>query len=111
MAVSLLWVVVAPVYAHGLALLGRALMPVLEAVPDTRYVVQGGRLLASRTIWLPKQKRMAQFNMPLWDPATHCGVPLLAALILRRQSGDGAGGRLPSAWGCSRSRRSRWSWS
>ena len=30
MAVSLLWVVGAPVYARGLALVGRALIPVLE---------------------------------------------------------------------------------
>jgi len=81
-AVSLLWVVVAPVYARGLALIGRALMPVLEAAPDTQYVVQGGRLLASRTRWLPQQQRRVQYTRSLWKPALHYDVPLLAALIL-----------------------------
>jgi hypothetical protein len=70
------------VYARGLALVGRALRPVLEAAPDTQYVVEGGRLLASRTLWLPKQQRMGRFYFPLWVPATHYGVPLLTALIL-----------------------------
>jgi len=78
----LLWVVVAPVDARGLALIGRMLSPVLEAAPDTQYVVEGGRLLANRTVWLQKQKRMAHFKKPLWEPATNYGVPLLAALIL-----------------------------
>lgn len=81
-AVSLLWAVVAPVYAGGLAMLGRALMPGLEAAPDTQYVVEGGRLLARRTLWLPQQQRRVQFKVPLWEPAANYGVPLLAALLL-----------------------------
>ena len=72
----------APVYARGLALIGRALIPVLEAAPDTRYVVEGGRLLAQRPMWLPQQKRITQLNWPLWQPTANYGVPLLAALIL-----------------------------
>ena len=87
MVVSLLWVVVAPVYARGLALIGRALIPVLEAAPDTQYMVEGGRLLASRTLWLPKQQRSVQFNMPLWEPKANYGVPLLGIGIkLSRKS-------------------------
>jgi len=81
-AVSLLWTVVAPVYARSLALIGRALIPVLEAAPDTQYTVESGRLLANRTLWLPKQNRRVEFAMPLWDPAANYGVPLLATLIL-----------------------------
>jgi hypothetical protein len=80
--VSLLWAVVAPAYARGLALIGRVLIPVLEAAPDTQYVVQGGRLLATRTLWLPQQQRRIPYNRSLWKPALHYGVPLLAALIL-----------------------------
>lgn len=54
----------------------------LEAAPNTRYVVEGGRLLAYRPTWLPKQKRMAPLIQPLWLPDANYGVPLLAALIL-----------------------------
>jgi len=70
------------VYVRGLAVIGRALIPVLEASPDTQYTVEGARLLASRTLWLPKQQRNVQFSMPLWDPTGNYGVPLLAALVL-----------------------------
>jgi hypothetical protein len=80
--VSLLWVVVAPVYAQGLVLVGRALIPVLETAPGTRYVVEGGRLLAQRPTWLAKQQRTAPLYWPLWVPTANYGVPLLAALIL-----------------------------
>src|SRR5262245_28844494 len=81
-AVSLLWVLVAPVYASGLALIGRALLPVLAAAPDTQYTVAGGRVLARWTLWLPKEQRRVQVVLVLWHPAEHYGVPLLAALVL-----------------------------
>ena len=74
--------ILAPAYATGLAVVGRALIPALEAAPDTRYAVEGGRLIAHRPIWLPKQKRLAPLVQPLWVPAANYGVPLLAALIL-----------------------------
>jgi SEC-C motif-containing protein len=73
---------VAPVYAVGLKTVARALMPALEATPDTRYEVESGSLIAYRPIWLPKQKRLAPLVQPLWVPAANYGVPLLAALIL-----------------------------
>ena len=82
MAVSLLWVVVAPVYARGLALIARPLIPVLETAPDTRYVVEGGRLLAQRPTWFEKQKRTAPLVWPIWVSTANYGMPLLAALIL-----------------------------
>ena len=82
MAVSLLWAVAAPVYARGLGLIASALIPVLEVAPDTSYVVEGGRLVAQRPMWLPKQKRITQLNWPLWQPNANYGVPLLAGLIL-----------------------------
>jgi len=81
-AVSLLWVAVAPVYARGLGLVAGMLIPVLEAAPDVRYSVEGGRLLAHRPTWLPQQKRTAPLVWPIWVPAANYGVPLLAALIL-----------------------------
>ncbi len=82
MGASLLWVFLAPVYAGGLAMIGRLLIPALEAAPGTRYAVEDGRLLAYRPIWLPRQKRMAPLVQPLWVPAANYGVPLLAALIV-----------------------------
>jgi hypothetical protein len=80
--VSLLWVILAPAYATGLGVVGRALIPVLEAAPDTSYAVEDGSLIARRPIWLPQQRRMAPLVQPLWVPAANYGVPLLAALIL-----------------------------
>ena len=82
MATALLWAVVAPVYASGLALIGRALSPVLEPAPNSRYVVDGARVLVQRPTWLPKQQRMAPLNWPVWLPAANYGPPVLAALIL-----------------------------
>ena len=80
--VSLLWAFGAPVYAAGLAAIGRALIPVLEAAPDTRYAVEGGNVVAYRPVWLPKQQRTAPLVQPLWSASANYGVPLLAALIL-----------------------------
>jgi len=80
--VSLLWAVGAPVYATGLAAIGRALIPFLESAPGTRYAVEGGNVMAYRPIWLPKQQRMVPLVQPLWGASANYGVPLLAALIL-----------------------------
>src|SRR5262245_12768894 len=81
-ATALLWVVVAPLYAHGLALLGAALSPLLESTPDARYVVDGARVLVRRPTWLPKLQRVQPLNWPVWVPAANYGPPLLSALIL-----------------------------
>jgi hypothetical protein len=81
-ATALLWALVAPVYAHGLALIGRGLRPLLESSPDARYVVDGARVLVQRPTWLPKQGRTMPLNWPVWLPAANYGLPLLAALIL-----------------------------
>lgn len=82
MVASLLWAAVAPVYARGLGLIAGALVPVLEASPDTWYSVEGGRLLAHRPMWLPRQQRSAPLVWPIWVAAANYGVPLLVALIL-----------------------------
>ena len=82
MATALLWAIVAPVYASGLALIGRALSPLLEPASETRYVVDGARVLVQRPTWLPKQQRTAPLNWPVWLPAANYGPPLLTALIL-----------------------------
>jgi hypothetical protein len=73
---------VAPVYASGLAMIGRGLAPLLEPVPGTLYVVDGARVMVQRPTWLPKQKRMAPLNWPVWLPAANYGPPVLTALIL-----------------------------
>ena len=82
MATGLLWAIVAPVYANGLALIGRALSALLEPAPGTRYIVDGARVLVQRPTWLPKQQRTAPLNWPVWLPAANYGPPLLTALIL-----------------------------
>ena len=82
MITALAWVAIAPLYAHGLAAIGRALRPVLETTPDTRYVVDGARVLVQRPTWLPRQQRLMPLNWPVWQPAANYGPPLLAALIL-----------------------------
>jgi hypothetical protein len=69
------------VYGAGLAVVGRAFIPALEAAPATRYVVDRGTVAAHRPTWLPQQKRMAPLIQPLWRPAANFGVPLLLALI------------------------------
>jgi hypothetical protein len=81
-AASLAWTLVAPLYAEGLGLICRALAPLLEQSPDTRYVFESGRLLAQRLTWLPKQQRLTTLNWPIWQSAANYGIPLLAALIL-----------------------------
>jgi len=52
---------------------------VLERQPGTRYVVDGGRLLAERPTWFEKEKRTAPLVWPIWVPTANYGVPLLAA--------------------------------
>jgi hypothetical protein len=81
-AASLVWTLVAPVYASGLGLICRALAPLLEESPDTRYVFQDGRLLAQRLTWLPKQQRLTTLNWPIWQSAANYGIPFLVALIV-----------------------------
>jgi len=79
---AVLWAVCAPLYASGLAAIGRALTPLLEPSPDTRYVVDGAQVLVQRPTWLPRQGRMMPLNWPVWVPAANYGPPLLIALIL-----------------------------
>ena len=82
MVTGVLWAGVAPLYARGLSLIGHALSPLLEPAHDTRYVVDGGRVLVQRPTWLPKQQRTMPLNWPVWLPAANYGAPLLTALIL-----------------------------
>jgi SEC-C motif len=77
-----LWALLAPAYANGLALIGRGLRPWLEASPDTRFVVDGAQVLVQRPTWLPRQQRTLPLNWPLWLPEANYGLPLLAALVL-----------------------------
>ena len=86
---SALWILLAPVYATALGIVARALIPVLEASPETRYDVDAnGRLIAHRQVWLPKQNRLAPLEQPLWVPAANYGVPFLAALVLATPGWD-----------------------
>jgi hypothetical protein len=78
---TLLWALVAPAYASGLALIGRAAAPWLEA-PGALYVVEGAQVLVQRPTWLPRQQKTAPLNWPLWLPAANFGPPVLTALIL-----------------------------
>lgn len=90
---ALLWLALAPAYAHLLATLARPLIPVLEATPGTRYRVEGATIVAARRIPLPEQQEVVTVNRRLWDGAADYNVALLAALLLatpgwsRRQLG------------------------
>jgi hypothetical protein len=79
---SLVWAAATPLHARGLGLLARPFIGVVEGDAGTTYSVEGGRLVAHRTVWLPKQKRMAPLTQPLWVGVQSFGLPLLAALLL-----------------------------
>jgi len=64
---ALLWLAVAPAYAFLLATLGKPLIPLLEATPGTRYLVEGSTIVADRRTPLPHQQEVVTFSRKLWD--------------------------------------------
>src|SRR5437899_1452747 len=78
---ALAWLALAPAYAHMLVMLGRPLIPVLEAVPGTRYGVEGASVWATRLIPDPVTRRPVGFKFELWRGYANYDLILLAALI------------------------------
>jgi hypothetical protein len=79
---ALLWLTIAPAYAFLLATLGKPLIPLLEATPGTRYLVEGSTIVAARRIPVPQQREVVTFSRKLWDGAADYNVALLVALLL-----------------------------
>jgi hypothetical protein len=79
---ALLWLALAPVYAHLLASVARPLIPILEATPGTRYRVEGLTIVAARRIPLPEKQEVVTIQRTLWDGAADYNVAPLAALLL-----------------------------
>lgn len=78
---ALLWLAIAPLYAHLLATVGRSMIPVLEGTPGTRYLVNGSLIVAVRPISLPAQEATT-IRRRLWAATSDYNVALLAALVL-----------------------------
>lgn len=79
---ALLWLALAPVYAHLLAGLARPLMPLLESAPDTRYLVEGTAVVAERPFRRRAPNAVDAIRQPLRDTVGQYPPALLAALIL-----------------------------
>lgn len=71
----------APVYAHLLLLVGRPLIPVLEAVAGSTYAVQGASVWATRLVPDPATQRLVTFKFQLWRGHANYDLILLAALL------------------------------
>jgi hypothetical protein len=79
---SLVWFVIAPAYAEGLAVAARLLLPSLERTPGTRYAVAGSQVRAYRPVWLPNENRSRDRVDTLWAASASFGVPIFVALVL-----------------------------
>jgi hypothetical protein len=82
LATSLVWLAVAPLYALGLAAVGRAAAPFIENTPGARYTVDGSRVLVRRPVRLPAQSEVRDVVYTVWLASGAFGLPVLAALIL-----------------------------
>jgi hypothetical protein len=82
LATSLAWLAVGPLYAMGLAAIGRAAAPFTENTPGTRYAVDGSRVLLHRPVRVPGQSETRDVVYTVWLASGAFGLPVLAALIL-----------------------------
>ncbi len=79
---ALLWLALAPLYAHLLATVARPFIPILEATSGSRYRVDGSTIVAARRIPLPEKQEVVTIQRTLWDGAADYNVALLTALLL-----------------------------
>jgi hypothetical protein len=79
---SLLWLVVGPAYAWGLAAVARVAAPVLEHSPGMRYEVVGSRVHVVRPFMLANERQPRQLVYIVWAASGNFGPPLLAALVV-----------------------------
>ncbi len=99
MLLSLLWIVLAPAYAHLLAAMARPLIPSIESTRGTRYLVEGTKIIADRPIVHRTPQQVTAIRQPIRDTSGDYDLALLAALLLATP-----------AWSCRRrSRALAWS--
>jgi hypothetical protein len=79
---SLLWLVVGPAYARGLAAVARVAAPALERAPGMRYEVVGSRVHVVRPFVLANERQSRELVYIVWAASGNFGLPLLAALIV-----------------------------
>ena len=79
---SLAWFVIAPVYADGLVVAARMILPSLERTPGAGYAASGSRVVAHRPVWVPSENRTLNRVDTLWTASASFGVPLFVALVL-----------------------------
>jgi hypothetical protein len=83
---ALLWLLLAPLYAHCLAALARPLIPSIESSPGTRYTVEGTRIVAVRPIMRQTVETVRVNRQQIRDTASDYPLALLAALMLATPS-------------------------
>jgi hypothetical protein len=79
---ALLWVVLAPAYAHLLAAFASPLIPSIESSPGTRYRVEGTTIIAERPIMRQTSGKVAVSRTLLRETSGDYPLALLAALVL-----------------------------
>jgi hypothetical protein len=79
---SVVWMVVGPGYAWGLAGVARLAAPWLEKTPGTRYEVEGSRVHVIRPVWLGNDRQPRELVYVVWAASGNFGLPLLAALVV-----------------------------
>jgi hypothetical protein len=82
MALTLLWVLLAPPYAHLLAAFASPLIPSIESSPGARYRVEGTRIVAERPIMRQTTEQVTVTTNLLRDTSHDYPLALLAALVL-----------------------------
>jgi hypothetical protein len=78
---ALLWLLLAPLYAHFLAALVRPLIPSIESSPGTRYTVEGTRIVAVRPIMRQTVETVRVNRQQIRDTASDYPLALPAALV------------------------------
>ncbi len=78
---ALLWLLLAPLYAHFLVALARPLIPSIESSPGTRYRVEETRIIAERPILMQTVEKVMATRQQIRDTAGDYPLALLAALV------------------------------
>ena len=79
---ALLWVVLAPAYAHLLAAFASPLIPSIESSHGTRYRVEGTTIIAERPIMRQTSEKVTVSRTLLRETSGDYPLALLAALVL-----------------------------
>lgn len=80
-SLALLWIAFAPAYAHLFAAMARPLIPWIESVQSTRYLVEGTKIVAERPMLMRSPDEVTINRQPIRDTSGDYNVALLAALL------------------------------